>query len=105
MVVVEDEISRPHKIEGNDEKPEERPYPEREKRQHGEQSRREIAIGRERSEARRQVRADDAGKQEDEPEEPEAVQGSDGTHGLHALHPPEPRQDIRAKAKAPRGVA
>src|SRR6266849_932576 len=73
VVIIEDDVGRPHEIEGDDERPKERTYPYREKRQHGQHPGCEVAIGGEGGEASRQIGADDAGKDEDEPEEAEAV--------------------------------
>ena len=90
----------PDEIEGDDEQPEERTYPDREKRQHGEHAGREVAIGGKGGEARGQVGADDARDDEDEPEEAEAVQGSDGAKRCDPVHRPEPGQDVRAEASS-----
>ncbi len=64
----------------------------------------EVAVGGERSEAGGQIGADDAWKDEDEPEEAEAVQSGDGTLRLDPVHRLEPGPNIRAEAKQPRDV-
>ena len=95
----------PDEIEGDDEQPEHRTYPDREKRQHGQHPGREVAIGGESGEAGGQVRADDAGHNEDQPEEAEAVQRRDGAVRADPVHRLEPGQDVRAEAEQPRDIA
>ena len=73
MEIVDDDVDRPHQIEGDDEQPEERTYLSREQHKDGEQSGREIAISSQRREACGQVGTDNARKDEDEPEEAKAV--------------------------------
>jgi hypothetical protein len=77
VVVVEEDVGRPHEIEGDDEEPKERTYSDREKGQQGQNSGCKVTVGGERGEASRQIGADDAGKNKDEPEEAEAVYSSD----------------------------
>ena len=105
VVIVEDEVGRPHEIEGDHEQPKERPYPYGEKRQDGQHSGCKVAISGERGEASRQARADDAWKNKNQPEEAEAVQSSDDTLRFEPVHRPEPGQDVRAEAKQARDIA
>ena len=105
MIVVDEQVDRAHEIEGDDEQPEERTYPDREKRQHGQHPGCDVAVGGEHREASGQIGADDAWKDEDEPEEAEAVQSSDGAVCRDPVHRPEPRQTVCAEAKQPRDVA
>jgi hypothetical protein len=72
VVIVDDEVDRPHEIEGDDEQPEQRAYPHREKRQHGQHPGCEVAPGGEHGETGGQIGAYDARKDEDEPEKAEA---------------------------------
>ena len=77
VVIVEDDVARSHKIEGDDEQPKERTHPHREKRQHGQDPGCKVAVSGEGGEASGQIGADDARKNKDEPEEAEAVHSSD----------------------------
>src|SRR6266849_2421516 len=86
VIIVDDEVDRPYEIEGDDEQPEKRAYPHREKRQHGQHSGREVAIGSEGGEAGRQVGTYNTRKDEDEPEEAEAVQSSDSALRCDPVH-------------------
>ena len=88
VVIVDDDVGRPHEIEGDDEQPKQRTYPHREQRQHGQHPGCEVAIGGERGEAGGQIGADDAGNDEDEPEEAEAVQSGDGALRFDPVHRP-----------------
>src|SRR5260221_14026002 len=71
VVIVEDDVDRPHEIESTDEQPKERPYPDGAKRQEGEHPSCEVVISGERAEGRRQMGADDAEKDENKPEQAE----------------------------------
>jgi len=102
---VEDEVGRADKIEGCNEQPEERPYPNCEQRRNGQDSGGEIAIGGGDGKAGWQAGADHARNDEDQPEETRAVQGGDHTMCGDAVHRLEPGQDISAKAKQPNGIA
>jgi hypothetical protein len=62
---------------------------------------REVTIGSEHREARGQIGADDAWKEEDEPEEAEAVQRSNGALCFHRVHRFEPGQRVHGNAKQP----
>src|SRR6202008_414314 len=87
VVIVEEEVNRPNEIEGDDEKPEQRTYPYREKRQDGEQPGCQVPVGSERGEASGgQIRTDDPRKDKDEAEEAEAVQRSDGALRCDQVH-------------------
>ena len=97
--------SRPHEIEGDDEKPKERAYPCREKRQNGQHSGREVTVGGESGEAGGQIGADDARKDKDQPEEAKAVQCGDGALGIEPVHRLEPGQNVRAEAEQARDIA
>ena len=67
VVVVDDDVDRPDEIEGDDEQPKQRTYPDREKRQHGQHPGCEVAVGGEGGEAGRQIGADDAGRMKTSP--------------------------------------
>jgi len=73
VVIVDDEVDRAHEIEGEDERPEERANPHREKRQHGQKPGCKIAVRCELSESRGQVVTYNTRKEEYEPEKAEAV--------------------------------
>ena len=105
VVVVDEDVGRSHEIEGDDEEPEERTYPYREKRQNGQHPGCEVAVGGERGEAGGQIGADDAGKDKDEPEEAKAVQRSDDAVCFEPVHRPEPGQNVSAETKQPRDIA
>ena len=62
-------------------------------------------VGGERGEAGGQIGADDAWKNEDQPEEAEAVQSRDGALRFKPVHRLEPGQDVHAEAKQPRDIA
>ena len=64
---------------------------------------REVAVGGDRGEARRQI-ADDAWKDEDESEETEAVQGREGTLRFDVVHGFEPGPNVRTETKQPRNI-
>jgi hypothetical protein len=104
VVVIREEVDDAHDIERDDKCPEQRTCPHREKRQHGQESRREVAIGGDDGEILRQI-ADDSRKDEDEPEEAKAVQRGDGALRLNAVHRPEPRPYVGAKTQQPGGIA
>ena len=53
MVIVADEVGRSHDIEGDDEQPEERTYPDSQERQDGKQPGREVTVSGEVGEARK----------------------------------------------------
>ena len=80
-------------------------YPHREKRQNGQHPSCKVAVSGERCEASRQIGADDAGKDEDEPEEAEAVQGSNGALRFDPVHRLEPGPDVRTEAEKLRDIA
>src|SRR5205807_2476594 len=65
VVIVADEVGRPHDIEGDDEQPKERPYPDSQKRQDGKQPGREVTVSGEVGETGRQI-AGNARKDEDQ---------------------------------------
>ena len=79
-------------------------HPYREKRENRQHPRCEVTIGSEGGEVDRQIGANDARNDEDEPEKTETVQSSDGTLRFDPVHRPEPGPDVRAKAKQPRDV-
>jgi hypothetical protein len=74
------------------------------KRQHRQHAGGEVAVGGEDGEVSGQIGADDAGKDEDQPEEAEAVQSSDGALRFDQIHRREPGPDVRAEAEQPRDV-
>ncbi len=78
VVIVEDQVGRPHEIEADDEQPKERTDPYREKGQHGEHASRQVPVGSEYGEVGGQIGAHHAWKDEDQPKESEAVQSRDG---------------------------
>ena len=96
--IVEEDIGHADEIEGDDERPEERTHPYGEKREEGQHAGREVTIGGEGGKACGQM-ADDAWKDEDEPEEAEAVQGGDGAVGFEPAYRSESGQDIDAEAE------
>src|ERR1700682_1582311 len=63
-----------------------------------------VDVGGEGGEAGRQIGADDARNDEDEPEEAEAVQGGDGALRFDPVHRLEPGPDVHAEAKQPRDI-
>ena len=73
VVIVKDEVDCPNEIESDDEQPEERTNSYGEKRQDGQHSGCEVAVGGECGKAGRQIGSDDTGKDKDKPEEAEAV--------------------------------
>src|SRR5579872_201430 len=104
VVIVDEDVDGARQIESDCEEPEERTYSEGEKRQDGENPRREVAIGGESREGRRQISADDAGEDEDEAEEAETMQNGDGALRFDRVHRLEPRPDISAEAQQPGDV-
>src|ERR1700731_2491222 len=71
VVIVADEVGRSHDIEGDDEQPKERTYPDSQKRQDGKQPGREVTVSGQVGEAGRQI-VDNPRKDEDQPEEAKA---------------------------------
>src|SRR3984893_16157911 len=104
VVVVDDDVDRGDEIEGDDEQPKERTYAYGEKRHDCQHPGCKVTVGSEGGEASRQIGADDARNDEDEPEEAEAVQNSDGALRLDLVHRLEPGPHVRAEAKQPRDV-
>src|SRR5262249_61753671 len=88
---------------GAEDKKKARRHLHRENAQHGQQPGGEVAVGGERSEARRQI-ADDARKDEDESEETEAVQGRDGTLRFDVVHRLELGPNVSTETKQPRNI-
>src|ERR1700677_2419619 len=105
VVIVDKDVGGSDEIEGDDEEPEERTHSCREERKHGQYSSYKIAIGCKGSKARGQVGADDAWKNEDEPEEAEAVHRGDDPQRLEPAHRSEFGQDIDTEAKQARDIA
>ena len=97
MVIVEDDVGCTDDIEGDDEQPKERTYPYRKKRQDGEHSSCEVAVGGERGETSGQIGTDDAWKDKDEPEEAKTVQGRDDAVRFDPVHRLEPGQEYTLK--------
>ena len=64
-----------------------------------------VRVGLLQHEAGRQIGADHARKDEDEPEEAEAVQRSDRTLCFEMVHRFEPGPDVHAEAKQPRDIS
>src|SRR5260370_38651035 len=64
-----------------------------------------VRVGLLQHEAGRQIGADHARKDEDEPEEAEAVQRSDRTLCFEMVHRFEPGTDVHAKARQPRDIS
>src|SRR5258708_35820312 len=64
-----------------------------------------VRVGLLQHEAGRQIGADHARKDEDEPEEAEAVQRSDRTLCFEMVHRFEPGPDVHAKARQPRDIS
>ena len=104
MVIIENDVGRAHEIESDDQQPEERAYPYREKRQDGQHRGCQVAVGSELGEAGGQIRADYAWKDKDEPEEAEAMQSGDGALRFEVARRLEPGQDIGPEAKQPRDI-
>src|SRR5258708_22974 len=104
VIIVDDDVDCSHKIEGDNQRPKDRTYPHREKRQHGQQSGCEVTVGGECGESGGQIGADDARNDEDESEEAEAVQSGDGALRFDPVHCLEPRPDISAKPNQPPNV-
>src|SRR5260370_3598001 len=95
VVIVEDEVDHPHEIEGDDEKPEERTYSYREKRQDGEHPSCQVPVGGERGEASGgQIRGDGGREEKDEPERTEAGQRSKSAVRREQDPRPEPAQEV-----------
>src|SRR6185312_10764696 len=101
MIIIDDEVGCPDEIEGDDERPKERRFPHREKRQDRQHPGCEVAIGGERGEAGGQIGADDAWHEEDESEEAEAVQRRNGALCLDLVDRFEPGPEVSAEAKQP----
>jgi hypothetical protein len=78
VVIGEDEVDHSNEIEGDHEQPKERTYPYCEKREDGQHPGCQIPVSGDVGQARGQIGADHAWKDDDEPEEAEAVQSSDG---------------------------
>ena len=94
----------PTRLKATTNRPKERTYPYREKRQHGQHPGCKVAVGGEGGEAGGQIGADDAWKDKDEPEEAKAVQSGDGALRIESVHRPEPGQNVHAEAKQPRDI-
>ena len=105
MIVVDDEVGRSDAVEGHDEKPEERPHPEGQQRQHRQNAGGEIAVGGGSREADGEVRTDDARNDEDQPEEAEAVQRGYGALRPGMVHGRQPGQHIGAQEEEPGHIA
>ena len=105
VVIVHDKIDCPHKIEGDNERPEERTYSYQEKGQESQDSGREVAVGGKHGETGGQIGPHDAWNQKDEPEEAEAVQRCNCALRIDAVHRLKPGEDIDKDAKQPRDVA
>src|SRR5579862_3488905 len=103
VVIVADEVDRPHNIKGDDEQPKERTYPDRQKRQDGKQPGREVTVSGEVGEPSRQI-ADNAGEDEDQPEEPKTMQGSDNALRFDPLHRLESWPDVHTEAEQPHDI-
>ena len=103
VVIVADEVGRPHDIEGDDEQPKERPYPDSQKRQDGKQPGREVTVSGEVGETGRQI-AGNARKDEDQPEEAKAVQGSDSALRFDPVHRLESWPDVHTEAEQPHDI-
>ncbi len=105
MVVVDDDIGRPHEIEGHNEQRKEWVNPHREEREDSQQPGCQVTVGGERGKASGNIRADDARKDKNKPEETEAVQSSDGALRFARVHRPESGHDVHAEAKQPSDIA
>ena len=105
MVIIDEDVDGSHEIEGDDERPEKRPYPDREKSQDRQQSGGEIAVRREGGETYRQIVANDAWKDEHKAEEAKTVQRRNGALRIDGFHGLEPGKYIRACTKQPRDIA
>src|SRR5689334_21062537 len=101
MVIVDKNVGCAGDVERDDEQPEQRTYPDRCQRQHGQYAGGEVAIGGKAREADRQIGPDRAGHDEHQSEYPEAVQGRDRAMRFDPIHRLEPRQDVDAEAKQP----
>eukprot|EP01132_Coremiostelium_polycephalum_P008134 gene8136-10006_t len=104
VIIVNEDVGRPHQIECNDKQLEERARPDAEKSQHGQQAGGKVAIGGDCCEVGGQIGANNARNHEDETEEAKTVQRGDGALRLGLVHGLEPGPDIGAKAKQPRDV-
>src|SRR5689334_24248504 len=104
VVIVADEVARPHDIEGDDENPKERTYPDRQKRQDGKQPGHEVTVSGEVAETSRQI-AGNARKDEGQPEEAKAMQGRDSTLRFDPVHRLESWPDVATEAQQPHDIA